>query len=182
MIKQTTVFLLCLFLMSCQEPSDIEIRDSEPEMSQGSTVVIVRHAEKEEGDDPGLTPEGIERARVLATITLSLGVDVVITSHYKRTVDTGKPSSTSLGIPITQFEINQNNIGDYPATLASIVKEDYSGSAALIVTHSNLFMLIVNQFVTSEMDDVIESEYDRIATIHMTDSDTTLVMGSFGRK
>lgn len=173
---------LFLFLMACGDPQvkDIQVEEELADV-KNTTLIVVRHAEKEKGDDPGLTPDGKERAMELATIAEAQGVDVVFTSQYKRTVDTGKASSTKLGIPITQFEINRNNFTDYPSILASIIKDDYVGSDALVVTHSNIFMPIVNQFVDSEMAEVSESEYDRIATIYMTESDTTVIIGKFGQ-
>jgi len=183
MRKILTLMLGFLFLSSCTdsvENVDSALEISNP-VSKASKIIVVRHAEKEEGEDPGLTVAGKMRAEELALIAQSLGVNVIFTSQYRRTVDTARPSSQKLDIPITQYEINRSNMNEYPSVLAEMIRSDYEGKTSLIVTHSNLFMPIVEQFVDdSGLKGIEETEYTKMAVIHALDDETSLVMGTFG--
>ena len=57
-----------------------------------TTVVLVRHAEKElTGDDPGLTAQGSERADALAHVVGEMDVAAVYATQYARTRATALP-------------------------------------------------------------------------------------------
>ena len=53
-----------------------------------TSIFIVRHAEKEAGDDPGLTAQGLERARRLEELLSNARIDALFSSEYRRTRDT----------------------------------------------------------------------------------------------
>ena len=68
---------------------------------RGETVVyIVRHAEKaaENPADPELSRVGYERADSLASQLREAGINVVITTHLKRTILTARPLARMRGI------------------------------------------------------------------------------------
>lgn len=67
----------------------------------GKKIYLIRHC-KATGQEPGaeLTNEGIEKALELVPILEKFHIDHIISSSYKRTIQTIKPFSESSGIPI----------------------------------------------------------------------------------
>jgi broad specificity phosphatase PhoE len=100
---------------------------------------VVRHAEKLSGDpDPGLTPNGMERAIALKKKLANANVKAVYSTNTKRTIATAKPLADHLGLPITIYS-------QLPA-LVSEIKANHGGQTVLIVGHSNTVPQIVQEF------------------------------------
>ncbi len=67
-------------------------------LSAETTVVVVRHAEKQAGGDPHLTAAGVERARALAEV--ASGVTAVYATETCRTAQTVQWLAKELGFTI----------------------------------------------------------------------------------
>ncbi len=105
-----------------------------------TTVILVRHAEKEltGGDVPLRDPDGTQRARDLIAVVQSAGVDLAISSKYRRTRETIAPSVEALGLTAAQvLEITE------PAEIAKEILERRRGHTILIAGHSNTVPQIV---------------------------------------
>lgn len=64
-------------------------------------IYAVRHAEKEsEGDDPGLTEEGLARADALAELLHDVHIDAVYASELIRTQQTVQPTADDHGLEV----------------------------------------------------------------------------------
>ncbi|MGB3799310.1 MAG: hypothetical protein WA952_05805, partial [Lewinella sp.] len=74
-----------LYLLSCLLLCSIACNTSRPDSSSESaevtstptTIILVRHAEKDYGDDPDLIPAGQERATLLAEMLSNTELDAV---------------------------------------------------------------------------------------------------------
>ena len=77
----------------------------EPAAGRASTVILVRHAEKDRDDptDPGLTERGIRRAEALAKTLRAAGVTKLYATEYQRTKATLQPLSELLGLPVESY-------------------------------------------------------------------------------
>jgi broad specificity phosphatase PhoE len=105
-----------------------------------TTVILVRHAEKElsGGDVPLREPEGTQRALDLVETVRRAGVTVAISSTYKRTRQTLAPSVEELGIPRERvFEITE------PDDVAREILERHRGETVLVAGHSNTVPQII---------------------------------------
>jgi broad specificity phosphatase PhoE len=112
--------------------------------ADSTTVVIVRHAEKQAdaGADPPLTPAGDARAGLLVRMfgdpTGADHIDAIYVSHTIRSRMTAAPLAARLGLtPIVAP-------GDAPAALARRVLREHAGGRILIVAHSDTMNEIVD--------------------------------------
>ena len=122
-----------------------------------TTVFVVRHAEKGEGDNPSLTAAGLARAEGLARALRSAGVDAVYSTDLCRTAQTADPTARLFDVPIQVLPLAGAELsGCVPALsqplarlpapsaeeallpeLAARIRALPAGSAVLVVGHSN---------------------------------------------
>ncbi|MGB5719798.1 MAG: histidine phosphatase family protein, partial [Woeseiaceae bacterium] len=94
-----------------------------------TTVIFVRHAEKAAlpADDPALSEAGQRRAAELARqlvdadVVPGVGVDVVYSTSYRRTVETAKPVADALGLQVMMYDA-----ADTESFLETVVRQ-YKG-------------------------------------------------------
>lgn len=118
-------------------------------------VWIVRHAEKQAGDDPALTPAGEARAQALAQLRFI--PQRVFSTDTRRTRSTALPTASRWQLPVEIYDHRD------PAALAARVLE--SGENTLIVGHSNTIAGLAAAFGVDPGREVRENEYDRLYVI-----------------
>ena len=94
-----------------------------------TTVYLVRHAEKQKGDDPSLTDAGHIRANALASVLSSADLDYIHSSDYARTRETAAPIAALTGLPVAIYDA-----GNLEAIAAEILLIQ---GTHLVVGHSN---------------------------------------------
>jgi phosphohistidine phosphatase SixA len=94
-------------------------------------VILLRHAEKQAGDDPELTEAGYEAARALAALLSSAGVNYLEHSPYRRTAQTLGPLVELTGI---EPEVADPRDAD---ALRERITALPDGAVAVIAGHSN---------------------------------------------
>ncbi len=87
-------------LSACVTGTKAEKADDAPV----TIVYLVRHAEKEAGKDPALTPEGKARAERLAALLKSENVVKVYSTDTRRTRETADPVAKAFGLEIELYE------------------------------------------------------------------------------
>lgn len=167
------VFILGLFALSTLSGCATAPKDD------GTTVYLVRHAEKLTGPDVGRNPElsvtGKSRARTLAKILSDKGIEHIHSSDYIRTKTTGAPLAEILGLDIEIYDPR-----DLPA-LAAHIKEQ--GGRHLVVGHSNTTAEgVVALGGTNDQPAIDEpNEYDRLYTVKISDTgDVTTDLSRYG--
>jgi phosphohistidine phosphatase SixA len=126
----STAFALgavALLAAACSQPSSPPSREAEA--NNGTTLYLVRHAEKREGDDPALTEAGEARAETLADQLEGAGLDTIWSTDYRRTLATAAPLAQRLDVEVQIYD--PGDLAGFAETLKS------SGETALIVGHSN---------------------------------------------
>lgn len=119
--------------------------------AQVTTVVLVRHAEKQDGDDPELTGPGLLRAERLAAMLAELPVKAVFASQFRRTQATVAPICAARGLT--------PQIVPAGAAKALVQRlQGLDGAVAVVAAHSNtipglLAALGVDAEVTIEDED-----------------------------
>lgn len=120
------------------------------------TVFLVRHAEKaDKSRDPELSPEGEQRAELLAKMLADSSIEHIHSSEYKRTMNTAQAVADMLGLDIQTYDPRDLN------ALAEKLKKQ--GGKHLVVGHSNSTPSLVGLLggdPGSPIDDA--SEYDRL--------------------
>lgn len=133
----------------------------EPSLSPGATtVIVVRHAEKQTGsDDPELTLAGEERSHRLRDLAIDAGVTAVFASQFKRTQATVEPLASALGLPVQIVDAR-----DTSGLVQRIVGDD-AGSVVVVAGHSNTVPGIVAALGAPEPDEIPETDYDNLFVV-----------------
>lgn len=114
-----------------------------------SAVLVVRHAEKGDGVDPGLTEVGQARAEHLAQVLRSLPVDHLIASDLRRTQETLAPTAALFS------DLELEIIGDEaPEEVARRVLELEPGSVTVVAHHSYTIHSILEGLGLEDVRDI----------------------------
>ena len=135
--------------------------------SEGATFIIVRHAEKADDTarDPDLSPAGHARALELARLLADKDLVAIHATGFRRTRQTVQPTADAHGIKPSEYDAAQ------PASeFAARLRSDHPRGTILIAGHSNTVPAIVAALCNCDTEEMPETEYDRLNTIHI---DTT---------
>ena len=129
-----------------------------------SVYILVRHAEKQSGDDPMLTDEGEIRARNLAKLIEGLEDFSVYSSDYKRTKATVAPIINQYNKELNIYD--PRKLGDFANTL-----RESKNATFLIAGHSNTTPQLANKLCNCDVFPAIdESDYTNIYVVVQSDS------------
>lgn len=129
-VKFSFLLLISLIsLFSC----DPTRRMTEMELAEQnvSTYILVRHAEKDYGDNPILTPEGEARAEKLKFMLERVDLDAIYSTNTKRTMSTAMPTAEFHDLKIMEYQALELNL------LTSKLRGKHRGETVLVVGHSN---------------------------------------------
>lgn len=122
----------------------------------GPVVVLVRHAERLDGPDPGLSRAGQSRARLLARMLADATVVGVYVTETRRSRETGSFTATMAGLTPTQYA------GGDAAGLAASIAGGPAGGTVLVVAHSNTVDDIATALRAPGVGELAEDEFDRM--------------------
>jgi broad specificity phosphatase PhoE len=127
-----------------------------------TVVILVRHAEKAAvpADDPDLSPAGKARAVALADALASSGVDVVITTEFRRTRETAAPVAAAHHIQPIVVRSAADTASHARDVAAEIAR--HPGHTILVVGHSNTVPAIVAALGGPSLPEICD---DRFATL-----------------
>jgi len=126
-------------------------------------IFIVRHAEKESGKDPVLTPAGNARSGDLMRALQQEGVQKIYVSQFKRTQQTADSMRIQLKINTVQY--TADTICD---NLVNTIMENADfGKTILIIAHSNTIPQIIRKFGVTDYPygDIPDNEFDNLFLI-----------------
>ena len=129
---RTTLVLLSWWLL-CSACGDQETTTAVSGRSgaEVTTVYLVRHAEKGDGEDPDLTEAGRERAERLSRLLADEEIVAVFTTPFRRTRQTATPTAEHQGVPVSTYDAGQLT------KIAERVVNAHRGGSVLVVGHSN---------------------------------------------
>lgn len=147
----------------------------------GTTVYLVRHAEKEAfGNDPGLTVGGRERAKALAETLGGEGIGAVYVTQYRRTRETAAPTAGALGVTPVVFPAT-GSIEEHARAVASDIMEHHAGKRVLVVGHSNTVGRIAEALGAGRVGDLGDDEFDALLVVRVArDGGATLERRRYG--
>lgn len=129
---------------------------SQPAMAADTdaVLVLVRHAEKQAGEDPCLTGEGKARAQLLARMLGKLRLRALLSTDYCRTRETLRPLAAASGLEIDIYEpLDLDAIRDAVAAA--------NGGAVVLAGHSNTLPEIL-QRLGQQVEPISEEQYDKL--------------------
>lgn len=136
-------------------------------------IYLVRHAEKDPGADPDLTPEGRQRAEILSQRLASANIDVVYSTDYTRTRRTAAPFALQAGLPVIYYD---------PSKLdAFALQLRQQGGRILVVGHSNTTPQLVAALGGEPGNPIVEAtEYDRLYKVRIDGDVVTTDLQRYG--
>ena len=172
---------LGLGLTACQPAEQVQADEVEqvaeaPQPGLATVVFLVRHAEKatENPQDPELTPEGADRADLLAHMLSDAGVDHVWSTDTKRTRNTAIPIAELAGVDVRLYDPR-----DLPRLAAQMTTQ---GGRHVVVGHSNTTPAAVGALGGEPGAPIEEAtEYDRLYQVTVgPDGHVSTVLMRFG--
>ncbi|WP_340106150.1 phosphoglycerate mutase family protein [Rhodohalobacter sp. 8-1] len=158
------LFFITLFPLLLAQSHLIAFQDNDI-----TTFILVRHAEKtSDSRDPGLSPDGIERAELLAHMLSETDIDAVYSTNLQRTTSTIQQIAD-----MNELEIQFYDYENPEETAASWI-DQHRGDVVLISGHSNTTPEFTNALLGrpyfQKMFD--ESDYGNLLIVTITDSDS----------
>lgn len=143
-------------------------------------IFIVRHAEKEAGKDPVLTPAGNARAGDLMRTLQNEGIQKIYVSQYKRTQMTA--DSLRIQLKINTVQYSADTLCD---NLVNTIMENADfGKTILIIAHSNTIPQIIRKFGVTDYPygDIPDNEFDNLFVITYKKEKAKLKKMKYGAK
>jgi hypothetical protein len=129
-LKGLLMALLLLALVACGFTTPPII--SKPGTT--TTIILVRHAERDPGLDPPLNAEGLTRANRLAQALGENGVTAIYSTDYLRNRQTAEPLATRLGLTVGLIAVAElANTQALAAKLATEFLEKHAGGVVLLI-------------------------------------------------
>lgn len=154
---RTLVFLIVSLLFCCGCQSVAKASDSK------TTLILVRHAEKEKGPNPDLTEAGQRRAEALKDLAEFHKITGLITSGAKRTIQTATPLSQLLNLEI-KSDVSPL---DYQQ-LQSYILDNYEGKTVFLVGHSNTVPHLINYLIGQDiLKDIPETDFTKLFVVDL---------------
>jgi broad specificity phosphatase PhoE len=134
---------------------------------QTTTVILVRHAEKEAepAADPPLTAEGAARAAALIDAVGDAGISAIFATQYARTKKTAEPIASRLGLQVEALAAG-GDLKAYAAGVAGRIRSRHAGQTVLVVGHSNTVPAIV-EALGGKASAIQDHEYDHLFIVRI---------------
>ncbi|CAN5854711.1 hypothetical protein BH23GEM6_BH23GEM6_23870 [soil metagenome] len=147
--------LLLPLLAACSSATSTRYSTA-PEISEPTTVFVVRHAERISDQDrvSPLSGAGHDRAHALAEALGESGIQAIYVTQYQRTRQTAEPIAARLGL---MPQVQATSVT--PPELARAVLDRHRGGTVLIVGHSNTVNAIVNGLGGPALPELESSRY-----------------------
>src|SRR5512140_2185343 len=148
----------------------------------GETIVyLVRHAEKstENPENPDLSPAGFVRADSLASQLKDAGINVILTTKWKRNLETAAPLAKRRGVTPEVVSLG-SSIPEHVDSVVAAVRR-HTGSTMLIVGHNNTVARIAEALGAPHFGDLCSFEHSDliILSIHRS-SPVGYLVDSYG--
>ncbi|MEX1201755.1 MAG: histidine phosphatase family protein [Ferruginibacter sp.] len=164
-------FLICSMLIDMPSSAQSQLTDQ-------ITLYVVRHAEKDTGNNPILSTKGRQRAGDLYWVLQQRPVDLILVSQYRRTGMTGDSVRIYRNIEMLPYKADAN--GDDLFNLIASLNGKYHH--ILVIGHSNTVPVIVRRAGASDylVPELPDSDYDNLFTITAKDGKISWKLEKFG--
>jgi phosphohistidine phosphatase SixA len=151
------VFITFFLLISAQ---NIVKAQKPASFSNKTKIYLVRHAEKQSGNDPVLTENGNKRSGALLLALKNKGVQHIYVTQFKRTQMTGDSLRIQLGIDTVQYKADTTG----EDVLNKILAHNDAGKTILIIGHSNTIPKIIRQLGATDFEpvNIPDAEFDNL--------------------
>ncbi|HEX6006644.1 MAG TPA: phosphoglycerate mutase family protein [Burkholderiales bacterium] len=140
-----------------------------PAQAQPTTVILVRHAEKEAqpADNPPLSAQGRKRVEALIEAVRQAGVTSIYSTPYARTLETARGVAQVLELPVIETPIPNRSVPAYGDSVAARVRR--AGGVILVVGHSNTMGAVIKALGGPEIAEIPDTEYGNLFVLTVED-------------
>ncbi len=126
-----------------------------------TTFYLVRHAEKEMGTAPGLTPQGTARAEFYATFFKDVELSAIYSTDTRRTIETSTPVAKSKKMGVTNYASGL----EFDAFAKTLLAQ-HAGTSVFVVGHSNTIPLLINALTnTQDYTDIPHDDFEQLVPV-----------------
>jgi phosphohistidine phosphatase SixA len=125
-----------------------------PSKPTGPNYYVMRHLQKAQGQDPGLSAEGGRNAQLLADMLAADPPAAIYVSATRRARETAAPLAARLGLAPKEYDPS-----DTPTLLQEVLRET---GTVLVVGHSNTVPDIVEGLGGARPPDIGEDQFGDI--------------------
>lgn len=145
-----------------------------------AVVILVRHAERaaEPANDPPLTPAGEARAAALAAALRDARVAGIVSTQFRRTLETAAPLARALGLVPDTVRAGGQSAAQHAQAVAAHVRSRYAGRTVLVVGHSNTIPPIIAALGGPQMPDLCDTEYAHLFVLVLRADGTASLVDS----
>jgi 2,3-bisphosphoglycerate-dependent phosphoglycerate mutase len=138
---------------------------------KGTTVIVVRHAEKmDSSDDPDLSDTGKKRAVLLSRLLGEADVAALFSSQYKRTQQTLLPLARKLNLEIITVNASMTD------ELVRKMLTEFPGKTIVVASHSDKVTEIIEALGGRSVGFLDEFEYDSLFVVTLLDNSVAGVL------
>ncbi|MDG1859454.1 MAG: histidine phosphatase family protein, partial [Emcibacteraceae bacterium] len=134
------------------------------------TYYVVRHAEKQDGDNPILTHKGIKRAAHIAGMLAGEQIAQVYSTETYRTVMTATPTAANKGLEVILFDTT--DLSAFADTLKA------KSGTYLIVAHSSSTPDLASLLSGTSLPKLAETDYEQIFKVVIEGDKATLTQST----
>ncbi|MES3016883.1 MAG: histidine phosphatase family protein [Bacteroidota bacterium] len=170
-MRKHRIYIFCLLVISGFATVDTYAQ---------TKIWIVRHAEKDlkntSDSDPGLSLDGQDRAKDLASLLRPNRLLAVYATSTNRSTQTAQPTAYGHGLTVQTYDPRD------PAGLVSTVLRNYKNGGVVIVGHSNTVLELVEAFgLKRPLPTLEEDRYDYVFALTVDDNSMGLLMSQYGK-
>jgi len=131
-----------------------------------TTVIIIRHAEKDTGANPSITQAGLQRAEQIPSKFKQLKPDEIYSSPYLRCIQTATPWAKQAGVEVKKYDPkNLFELSDY-------IKKS-AGKTIVVVGHSNTNPQLVNLLIGDDSyNSLPDTDYETMYQVTIKNNST----------
>lgn len=133
--------------------------------SDATTFILVRHAEKQSGQDPSLTEAGVARAEALRDSLDGIEIDALIASQFKRTSETLGPLAAERSMDVQVRALDVRDVAGSAAEVALALVDEYDGRTVVVAGHSNTIPIMAGALAGIGLTELDERDYDNIFVV-----------------
>lgn len=130
------------------------------------TYYVVRHAEKQDGDNPILTEKGVKRAAHIVGMLKNEPISRVFSTETYRTVMTATPTAADRGVAVELF--TTDDLDGFANMLKGL------DGTFLIVAHSSSTPDLASLLSGTKQPKLAETDYEQMFKVVIKDGKATL--------
>jgi len=146
-----------------------------------TTIILVRHAERIDNTDSGLSDAGKARVVRLVEALKSSGASAVYSTPLLRTKETATPLAEALGVPVTLLPSPAGSPLDaFAKASAELILREQRGKTIVVVGHSNTTPALITALGAPAVPAIPDTQFDDLFVVQVNaDGKATVIRAKY---